>query len=66
MEALPPCPYTKSGRHELNAILPSEDDKPATLFCAGCGTTRTFSLALPIALDDLPADLIAKLSQRDA
>lgn len=60
------CPYAKSGKHALNAILPGEDGRPFVLFCAHCGATKTVSMELPTPLDDLPADAIAKLAERKA
>lgn len=54
-----PCPYTKSGKHETNALIPSDDEHDLTIWCAHCGSMRrvpaTGSLWKGSPLDDWPA-----------
>ena len=64
MEALPPCPYSKRGRHEINVVMPEHDTLPVLLFCAICGMTSRQVMDVPAPLDDLPSDAIAKMTAR--
>lgn len=56
------CPFSKSGRHELLALIPSDDEHDLTLFCAACGGMRRVPAtgAIPI-----PADYVQVLWSRE-
>ena len=62
-EPLIKCPSGKKGRHNICAILPGEDGKPVLLFCSLCGVTIHQAMDLPVPLDDLPADAIARMAK---
>lgn len=59
-----PCPASKSGRHSMAAIVPSEDaDMDVTLYCERCGAIRRFCVNGPLVasrLDDASAEEIAR------
>ena len=63
-----PCPHRDSGKHELNALIPSDDDRDLTLFCGHCGAMRrvpaTGSLWKGSPLDDWPANEIGARSDQ--
>jgi len=63
-EPLPPCPYTRRGRHNLCAVIPEENEHPVLLFCDRCGMTTRQSVALPAPLDDLSTEDIVRLTAR--
>lgn len=62
-EPLPPCPFTKRGRHALSVIVPETSDLPATLFCEVCGMTKAVALTFPRPLDDVMAEVEATLER---
>jgi hypothetical protein len=63
MDSMPPCPYTKRGQHAINVIMPEHDDRPVLLFCSVCGMTKRQTMDVPLPMDDLPADAIARLAR---
>jgi hypothetical protein len=67
MEPLPKCPYAPKkarGAHDLSAVIPDTVDNPMTLFCSRCGMALRHSLSLPLPMDDLPSDAIARMAKR--
>jgi hypothetical protein len=61
LRPLPPCPCSRTGSHDLSAIVPSEDDGDVTLFCDHCGIVRRLPVkgALGRPLDDYTGATIA-------
>ena len=61
MNAMDPCPYTKSGKHSLMAIIPEDHAHPLTLACTWCGMSARYPLewGVPESLDNRTADEIA-------
>ena len=57
-----PCPYTKSGRHEIMVITPGTDDGDLTFVCHGCGAIRRVPAVggIQVPLDDQPAWVIIR------
>lgn len=52
------------GAHELCAVIPDSLDQPMVLFCSRCGDVQRVSMALPLPMDDMPSDVIARLARR--
>ena len=71
MSAMDPCPFQKSGRHELMAIIPEAivPEHPLTLACTHCGMSQQYALtwAPSETLDNRTADeILAAVNQKDA
>lgn len=62
-DPMPRCPYSKRG-HRISVIVPESSEHPAVLFCDRCFATRHVTFDLPKPMDDLPADAIARITQR--
>ena len=62
-----PCAASKSGRHRLASIVPTEDaNMDVTLYCEACGATRRFPVNGPMLasrLDDATAEEILRASR---
>lgn len=69
MNAMNPCPFQKSGRHELMAFYSENTDVPLTLACSHCGMTKQYPLtwATGESLDNRTADeILAAVNHKDA
>lgn len=64
------CPFAAPktrGAHELCIIIPSEHGEQVVLaICPRCGESARYPMELPLPMDDLPADAIARMAQRRA
>lgn len=60
-EPMEPCPYHPKGRHEMNAIVPDNDEHDFILFCAHCGAIRREPVTPLAPVDDLDAVTIERL-----
>lgn len=59
--AMDPCPCTKSGRHEIGAVIPESSDGDLTFYCQRCCAIRRVPASgglLAARLDDLDAERI--------
>ncbi len=64
MPPMAPCRRSRSGRHDLAAILPEADDADVTLFCCRCGAARRLPGSGPLpgpAPDDMTPEQIRRL-----